>query len=244
VASVPSINYGAFSSSSFKNFFRRLIFKLADKVICVSQTNLDDTLKNTGINREKCEIIYHGFTNPETKLLSFTKRKKQIVLLARANENTYRLKGIDWYLKLAEMTPEFDFLLLGQTDSYVDKEISNYSLDNFKALGFVEFKSKRFDSILDESKFVLMLSAYESFGCALMDGAVMGCYPVCFDRFGQKEVNLGVGSIVSYGDLEGIKAIISENEEKFDSLEISKRVLSKYPFSIRSEKIINIINNL
>jgi glycosyltransferase involved in cell wall biosynthesis len=244
VAKVQSINYGAFLSNPLINKIRVYLFNTASKVICISNVNLDDTKANIGLKSEKYELILHGFSKPCRELMSRENRKNQVVFLSRLTKQTYNLKGINFLFEIAKELPEYEFVVLGKTDEYVNNKFREWNLKNLKALGFLDFGSDKFLNVLNDSKIVLMLSAYESFGCALVDGAIMGCYPISFDQFGQKEVNEGVGTICKYGDVQSVVDEIRRVSDIYSPDDVSNKMLIKYPYSIRKKRILDLIEKI
>jgi len=60
----------------------------------------------------------------------------------------------------------------------------------------MDFQGKEFVSVLNSSRMVCLPSRLESFGAALIDGAIQGCVPIGFSVGALPEVINGLGPIV------------------------------------------------
>lgn len=224
-AYAPAINYGAFTKSPINKWFRRKMFSMADKILCVSKSNMQETIINAQAESNKCEVIYHGF-EPSLSLASikdWSQRKNQIVMISNASLDKFYVKGLDQFLKLSETLPEYEFVLIGRVDKEVQDYLDRYSNKNFRTTGFLPFNSKEFCDILNESKYILQLSYYESFGCSIIDGAIAGCYPIVYDQFALSELIKSEGKTFPYGNIELISNFI-----KSDIFSDCKKISSTY----------------
>ena len=237
VAKVSEMSYGAFTENILSIIFRKTMFKLVDKVACVSYSNLEDTIKNGGFNPKDCSVIYHGFKKP-SKVSTWEQRDNKIVMLSRANIEIFNLKGINFFLDIASELPEYSFELLGETDPEVKSIISGRNIKNLTIEGFIPHGSVEFEQKLNSSKVVLMLSAYESFGCAVIDATLRGCYPISFDSYAQKEVVEGIGTVVPYGNVDQVVNEIKEViKGDIKAKDLAYLAYTKFPIEKRSEDL-------
>ena len=224
---------------------RRKMFSWADRVLCVSKANLAETIINSRVPSEKCELVYHGFEPlpSNLKLKSWEKRENQVVMISHCNDFTYYRKGIDQFIKLAASIPDFNFVLIGNVNSDFEHFLRNYTTPNFSIAGPLQFRGEEFNQILNDSKFIVQLSQYESFGCAVIDGSIMGCLPITSNQVALFEVTEGIGSTFAHGDLPSIKSeILRQAGKQNDSNEISKISLGKFGLNERKRKILGSID--
>jgi len=240
-AYAPAIGYGAFTKSSLSVFLRRKLFNMAHKVLCVSKANMAETIIHAKVPSEKCEMIYHGFEelDQSIKLLPWKERKKQIALISQCDDTTYYRKGVDLFIKLSELLPDFEFALIGRIGQSLENFIHNQTPKNFRATGFLPFMEDEFVKTLNDSKYILQLSYYESFGCSVTDAAVLGCYPIVTNQFSLFEVGEGIGKSFAYGELNQIADFIQAHSDQDVSVdEIQSAVYSKFPFDKRKNAIL------
>ena len=241
-AKANTIEYGAFTKSKFNQFFRRILFSYADKVLCVSKANLAETVINAKVSPERCELVYHGFSPYKKPLVSWSKRKNQVVLLCRSDSDTFYLKGIDQFLRLAELMPTFSFILIGNVSKKVEALLEKQLVPNFRWTNFLEFDGEEFNQVLNDSKVLVQLSQYESFGCSVIDGAIRGCFPITTSNLALFEVTKDVGSIVFSNNLDIFKnKILDVFNQEIDVNETVRRALLKYPLENRKKSILNLI---
>lgn len=246
-AAAYSINYGAFTHSKWSQRLRRFFFKSSDKILCVSKANMAETIINSGCSAKKCEMIYHGFEPlaDGTRLVPWSERKDRVVMVAQCTNDTYYRKSVDDFLKLAQMNPEMDFVLVGEVGEDLQVFFDKTASSNFSYTGFLLFNGPDFKKLLNESKFIIQLSFYESFGCAVIDGAVMGCYPMASSNFSLFEVVHGLGSTFDHGNLHQISNIFKEKiNSTVSELDCSRLSLEKFPLSKREEGLLLALKGL
>lgn len=231
-----TIKYGAFTKGKFNQWLRRKLFSMADRVLCVSKANMLETLINAKVPTEKCELVYHGFENivAQKELNSWNSRKNKIVMIAQCVSSTFYRKSVDDMMKLAELMPDYEFVLVGEVEKNIAGYMDNYAAKNFSYTGFLKFNGDEFLNLLQESKFIIQMSSYESFGCAVIDGALMGCYPIASSRFSLFEVVAGIGRIYDHGNLMQLKGVLEDvSAQDINVDDISRKVLRIFPHEKR-----------
>lgn len=241
-AKANAIEYGAFTKSKVNQFFRKKLFSFADKVLCVSKSNLMETVVNAKVDSDNCELISHGFLPFTEPLTPWEERKEQVVMLSRCNHDTYYLKGIDQFLRLAELMPDFSFVLIGEVSNELKGAFKLQNLSNFRFTGFLDFNGDSFNQILNESKILLQMSEYESFGCSVIDGALRGCFPITTANYALFEVTKDIGKIIEGRNLKLFKeGIIETSHQNIEVSEISQSASQMFPYDLREKAILKII---
>ncbi|TDI94345.1 MAG: glycosyltransferase [Caldithrix sp.] len=109
-----------------------------------------ENLIEAGADQNKTIVIHNGF-NPKQLQPKLTQAQARAVLgwdkMAKIISYTGRLdkmKGIDFLLDLAEMTPEINFHLVGKTvsdrDDWIEREVVRRKLKNVRRFPWVETK--------------------------------------------------------------------------------------------------------
>jgi glycosyltransferase involved in cell wall biosynthesis len=246
VAKAPFLDYGAFTHNWLSQKLRCFFFNSSNKILCVSKANMLETIINAKVQSSKCEVIYHGFEEirkPEG-LKAWNARKNQVVMISQGINNTFYRKGLDQFISLARLLPDYDFILMGQISSDFQDFIKRYGTSNIKLTGFVKFNSDEFCEILESSKYILQLSYYESFGCSVIDGAILGCYPIVYSQFALEELIQKHGKTFPYGSKEDIADFILKNKEFLNSTEIAKNYLSYFSIQKRVQSLFKAMDSI
>src|SRR5690606_15759386 len=97
------------------------------------------------------------------------------------------------------------------------------------------FRGQKFNQLLNESKFIAQLSTHESFGCAVVDGALMGCVPLVYNRFALAELVEGFIEAPAFGDLYSIKKVLTNVEMNAHEVAFTSRHFhNKFPYEKRA----------
>ncbi|WP_348810466.1 glycosyltransferase [Flavobacterium maritimum] len=243
VVKVSDTKYGAFCDSWPKRMIRKLMFIAADKVVSISFSNQREALENANVPISRSVMIYHGFVDPKISVQTFEERKKQVVTVGIINDETYIRKGYKYFFELAQIMPDWDFIHIGKVTEDFQHMVDFHKCKNLSMMGFLP--TKRFNEVLNESKFYLQLSNHEGFGCSIVDAALMGCYPIVFDRYAMREVVQGCGEIIEFPNIELVQCKIRELENANLNVEdIRLHYLKKFPNESREERLVNVISSL
>lgn len=243
VVNLPEIQYGAFLDRWHKNLLRRFMFYASNKVISVSYSNQKEALENAKVPKSKSIMIYHGFMRNQLPLNKFQDRRKQIITIGAINNDTYLRKGHKYFLELARKMTDWSFMLIGKVSSDFLHLQEFQNCQNLTMLGYLP--DSYFNEILNESKFYLQLSHHEGFGCSIVDAALMGCYPIVYNRYSMPEIVIGCGEIIKFLDLRSIENTIYELEKSDIDVEfIRSHYLNKFPEEAREKKLIELVNSL
>lgn len=241
-AKAEPIGYGAFTKSKVSQRLRKRLFQFADKVLCVSKANMAETIINSQLSGDKCELIYHGFNPVAGEQRAWANRKNQVIMISQCDHSTFYRKGLDQFLKLAELMPDFSFVLVGKVHPDIAYLFDKVAPDNFRYTGFLKFNGEDFINLLDESKFITQLSYYESFGCSVIDGALRGCYPITTSSYALFEVTKDIGRTVDYGNLNVVKDNILEiSKLEIDVNQIADKAIQIFPYNAREKAILKVV---
>lgn len=243
VSYLPNINYGGMAPLCYKSKIRKFIFENSNKVITVSNSNTKEAIENANISPKLIKMIYLGFNKPNCKITPWNERKNQIVFIASCDHISYKIKGFDHFLKLALDFPNYNFVHIGKIEVNDFREKCR-NLKNVTTLGYIENNSLKFSTILSESKVLLAPSEIESFGAAVVEGAIHGCFPVVTNKYSLPEIANQFSKIVSnLNELgEAIDEVIKSNS--INPIEIHTWYHTKFDLKLRATNLIRTITHL
>jgi glycosyltransferase involved in cell wall biosynthesis len=192
VANVKYLKYGSFYSP-LKSLLVKIMFHTANKIICVSESNKKETIRNSRISTKKIRMIYHGFESKNE--FNFSAKKNIIVTIGIINSKSFLRKGIDRFIKTAEVTPEFQFIIIGKFEPF----LSQMQLpSNIKLMGYLDMSE--LSNIMVQAKIYLQLSRHEAFGCSVAEAMQYGCIPIVSNSYALPEVVGNCGIVIEEPD--------------------------------------------
>ncbi|MBC8415699.1 MAG: glycosyltransferase [Candidatus Cloacimonetes bacterium] len=226
VANLPEINYGGLLN---KGNLKRLKYTLskATKVFAVSEfskTEITDLISSTDI-----KVLYHGLDLRENKL----QKENLVVTIGNATEDTYKLKGLETYIKTSQQFPEYRFIIIGKYDDDIKQKTLQMN-SNITFTG--QIPQDEAYEWLKKAKVYCQLSLRESFGVALLEAMNFECIPVVTNRGALPEVVGETGFIVSYDDVEETVNAIRFAIHSDNGSEARKRV--KDNFSLQKRELL------
>lgn len=235
VAKTGDYHHGIFDKSIVHKYLTRLLFQLSDQVLSVSEFNKNEAIKNAEIAQSKIQLLPLGFEF-DLKDYSQIKRKKIVTMISNLDSMRFMIKGADLFCKLASCNPGFNFRIIGKLSNEVLHKIQKLELSNIELVGEVEFASKEFNQYLLESMYIAQFSRYESFGAAVVDGAIRGCYPLVSDQQALQElVKPDMGRVIT--DISQVE--LSDPEQNPEV--ISHHFNEKYALAKREQRLIEIV---
>ena len=234
VAKEKEINYGLMQRTAACAV--RYTLLRAKSILAVSKFNNDEVIRNTGIKTAKlvCNCV-------DSKIFFQDGVKKNIVLTVASVDEKMRieLKGIETFIKVANIFPDFKFIVIGVTKNVKDylEKIKN---ENVELLGFLSQ-----DELLKYyriAKVYCQLSYYESFGLALAEAILCECTPVATDRGAFPEVMGETGFYTEYGDVEKTAiAIEKAMKSKGNGKKARQRIMENFSPETREKKLKEIV---
>jgi len=240
VVNLPEIAYGNMRRG-IRKYLVKLILRLADRVIAISNSNYREAIENAKIDPSKLVMIYHGFCLfPEP----IVPKERMVVTVGEVSWCNLKRKGLEDFVRVAKFFEDIPFKLIGRwsDDSY--KYLLGIATPNVEITGFLDDAS--FSDMLSRAKVYVQASRHEGFGCAVAEAMLYECIPVVTDVFSLPEVVDDCGFMVSASlgsDL--IKKIKSAlYTEEFLGKKARKRILEKFPLHKRKEVLLNVLTNV
>lgn len=198
--------------SIFHTFTRRILYKLATKVVLVSKEdyNYAKWLKN--------KVLIH---NPLNYNIISDLQQREKAIVAISSQRRWHVKGFDLLIqawaKIAQQNPNWKLQFVGTND---DDYISNIAKSN-KIDSQVEFLgwSNEIDKVLQTKSIFVLSSRNEGFPNSLIEAMSQGCACLAFDcRTGPNEIitNGVSGLLARNGDVDdlAIKIQLLINDER------------------------------
>jgi len=238
VAVIPELNYGSFYSP-LRSFFTYNSIKFANCNLAVSEFLMEEA--KARISNANVKVLYTGHS--ETKFYPGNQLKQNIVLTVGAGNNLerIRIKGIDFFLKIARVLTQYKFVLIG-TGDHVKKELG-FLPANVKIEGRVE------DDILlkyyQQAKVYAQFSLREGLPSAVCEAMLCECVVVGSNN-GGIPIALGeCGFILEDYDVEKASKLVVEamNADSGLGKKARKRVIQNFSHSKRETELTNLIIN-
>ncbi len=151
------------------------------------------------------------------------------------NQRSFYLKGIDTFMEVARILPDYQFLIIGLDQIKLSALLTNIP-ENLTILGRVAHDA--LPNYYLRSKYYSQLSLSESFGVSVAEAMYHGCIPIVTNVGGLPEVVGDTGFIVKRNPIS-ISQLIQENTQFGSSSRqaASNRILSLFSREKRKERL-------
>jgi len=237
VEEIKEYGYG----SMLRHMYRHLLpisFRYADRIIVPSKCTLKHLLRYT--HGDNAIVLAHGFDPDEIKIGT---KKKQAVTVAPVVMARLFLKGIIPFVKVANLLPQYRFLIIGEIEEGAKRVVEKECLSgNVILTGRIPFGKVK--EILAESKIYCQFSYHESFCCALAEAMLAGCIPIATNRGAMPDVVGNVGFLVAFDDAVNSSRIIAaqmENQEANPAV-FREHVIRNFHIARREKALLEAVN--
>lgn len=242
VANEPEINYGNMRPG-LRRWIGKLVFRLADQVLPVSQFAARETIQNTGVSPQKIQVIPHGIPVADVGVDVENVMRQPIVLTVGAiNELNLTCKGLINFAQLAALLPRCIFMVIGpHQEACAAQRLRKIAPPNLFLPGPMEYGDLR--KFMYTVSVYVQLSYYESFCMALAEAMQAGCIPVVVDKAALPEVVGDTGFIAPYGDLQQIARFIESalSSNTHARKLASQRIQMVYSLNARKRALLKVI---
>ena len=236
-------------------YYAKIAYENCDYITCVS----DDLTRKLGKIFPRCEFhtVYNGIVEPDNKLLMNVQKRYRkegavnMVVVAAFYDSS--IKGIQFLLPaLKRLLSEGRKVALhlvggGEYLSYFKQMAQKLEITQ-NCIFYDHCSKEQVYEIVSEMDFMVSSSLFESFGCSIAEGMMMG-KPAVATRSGGIEsiVNDETGILVEKGSEEelyqGIKTM-AENYKKFSSERISYYAHEKFLIGMISRRYMDIYQEI
>ena len=240
VVDLPEISYGS-TQGRLHSWFQKELFKMADRIICISNSNMKEAINNVGISPEKITMIYHGFDSPK---ISKSGKENLVITTGEVNEENLLRKGIGLFFDVARFFPDIPFICIGSIDNGARGKILGKIPPNVTLTGWVS--DKELEDYFNRAKVYVQASMHEGFGCSVAEAMLYECIPVVSNCFALPEVVGDAGYLVKPGNLEDLREKIAIALEDGEETGKKARIRVQTLFSIeqRRNALLSLIDSL
>ncbi|VVB64356.1 D-inositol-3-phosphate glycosyltransferase [uncultured archaeon] len=239
VASDKEIGYGQFTLSWHKCAMTKFVLEQADAVLAVSDFTLKEVQKRA--KPSNLRLVYNGVD--ATKFNPGLVHKENLILtVVVISQETIKLKGIEDFVRSAELVTEAGFVIVGKDIDGSINRLKSLASENVEFTGRVS--EEELLTLYRRAKVYVQVSAYESFGMALAEAMLCGCVPVVTDRGALPELVGDTGFYVPFGDEKKLgywikKALVSDQGSRARA-----RIERMFSLKRREEEILRIVEEM
>jgi glycosyltransferase involved in cell wall biosynthesis len=241
VAKVPEIGYGLFASR-WKKWCALFVFKYADLILCVSESNRAETLSNARADPRKVKMLYHGFNVRTFRLMSEVQKEDIVLTVGRVTAETIYIKGLKLFVQSAHYLPDREFVLIGPWgDGTIDK-LKKIAPKNVTFAGGVY--GDELIRMYSKAKVYVQTSMHESFGCSVAEAMLCECVPVV-SRYGAlPEVVGDCGLYVDNLEPEEVAMRIEQALHSGLGVRARERIMRLFPLDKRRDELLAVLKEL
>lgn len=239
VEEIREYGYG----SMLRPVYRRLLpisFRGADCLVVPSRCSLEHLRRYA--SGHNAVVVPHGFDPDE---IVIGDKKKQAVTVAPVVTERLHLKGVIPFVQVANLLPAYRFLIIGEVQEEARRMIEAESRHgNVVLTGPLPFDEVA--RVFAESRVYCQLSYHESFGCALAEAMLAGCFPVAANSGAMPEVVGDVTPLVPFGDAETAARLVAAAMEApdYDPARYRAYVITRFHMARREETLMAIVSEL
>jgi glycosyltransferase involved in cell wall biosynthesis len=239
VANMPEIRYGSLSSPLRKKL---TLFTFKFATLCLAVVDeLENKIKAV-CTKAKTKTLYTGYKFFEKGEIAIQENRDKIVLTVSITDNYQRIqvKGIDRFRELAELLPDFQFIVIGANESsksFFEPIPKNLMLQP-------PVNQEKLTEYYSKSSFFAQLSRSEGLPNALCEAMLYGCIPIG-TKVGGIPTGIGTtGLVMNDWDAGTAKNYIINNHNKANRRACQMRIKEKFDLSFRREKLLKEINQI
>lgn len=234
---MPEIRYGLkYENKGWRR--ASFAFRHADRVLAVSEwlkTNLN---------------VVSGATHNVTMVTNAvdvssplqSAKESKVLTVSNMTWNRIKVKGIEHFLKLAEVVKNVSFILVGGGDEDAMSYLRSIASPNVHFTG--QLTHDRVLEMMSRCKIYAQLSYVESFSCTLAEAMFCECVPVVTNRGALPEVAGPDAFYVDYGDIKGTEDAVKRALAVESGAKYRQRIIDLFPLERREQNLRSIINTL
>jgi glycosyltransferase involved in cell wall biosynthesis len=222
----------------------KISLKLADRIIAVSDYEKKGISRY--INSKKIQLIYNTYNTSLFKQNNIVKVKNLVITISTITKSYYKRKGLDIFVELSKIMPEFEFVIIGKDSRDGTSEmIKKMNVKNLKLTGYLG--NDELLNYIYRANIYCQFSKQEGFGVALAEAQACGCIPIVSSHGAITEVAGPKAFYISdqenYTEIAR-KVISASNSSQKLRKEFSLRIKNLYGNNGREKAIIDMIENM
>lgn len=238
VARLKHLGYGVFNSK-LRSFFS--LYSMNHCSVNLTVSKYVDRKVNWIAKKANTELIYNCVTlNENTAKESIEKENLIITVGIIEKEQTFYIKGIDTFIEVARLLPQYKFLIIGLNIEKLAHLLNNLP-DNLTIKG--KIPHSELVAYYQKAKIYCQLSRSESFGVALAEAIYLGCTPIVTNVGGLPEIVNSTGVILNRNNQSIVHQIQDLlNLNRVPETNSKDWVLSMFKLENRMKNIYEILN--
>jgi glycosyltransferase involved in cell wall biosynthesis len=255
VAAIPQINYGVHIRKG-RSRFARYAMKNASFLLPVSENLIEyqnrfisDPPTRGGILsfvpkvKGKIEVIPNGFDGQFWQKIETVEKENLVLTVAYIhNDRTFRMKGMEKFIAMAEKFPDYQFVAVGFSEEYVNK-LTIELPQNFKPAP--KANTDQLKEYYSRAKVFCLFSLSEGMPNTLCEAMLCECIPVGTDVTSISGIIGTTGFVVKNNQVTDYEKAVSKATES--DLNLGKlarnRILTEYSLEKREQSITNLLLN-
>lgn len=249
---IPSVEFGLFYKKNLRTRLARWVYQNVDHILPVDESMIKN--KNSYAGGDATTGILNFMPELKTPMTViptgyaagdwYAKQKKNQVLTVGqiSGKKVYWLKGIDFFLKLAERHPQIKFIVAGvQQENLIPEKFK--ALKNLQILPHLE--KEELKELYAETKVYAQFSLSEGLPNVLCEAMMSECVPVGSAVNGIPRAIGDCGYILNSPNLEEASEKILKALENNEIGKCARnRILTHFPVSLRKKSLNQIIHDL
>ncbi len=243
LASEPAIGYGNMRSGWTRRL-GRLLFRLADRVVCYSEFGRSEAVAHAGLARDQVDMIPLGFDADAVAPNSACRKRPMVLTVGVIDQSTIRRKGILTVARLSRLIPEIPVVFAGKAEASALAELQAEAGPNARFAGFVS--DDDLHQLFSEAQVYVQPSIHEAFGCSVAEAMLYRCIPVVSDRGSLPEVVGQAGLFVPAEDPPALAAAVLQALSGTVPLpeQPRERISERYPLALRRTRLYALLDGL
>lgn len=239
VARVPEIGYGSLLDPD-KARTVKFILENASAVLPVDESLKEEAIRNVGVGGRNIRAVHTGHDSERFKPSG--QKDNQALTVGMVNKVNLKRKGLDVFLRTANLVPEVEFVLVGGSNDGTLDSIKAGAAANVRFAGSVPYE--HLPAHYQRAKVYCQLSMYEGLPNALCEAMLCECVPVGTTVPGIKTAIGETGFVVPPGDPKAAAEAIRQAMRSNKGKDARARIMSEFSVEKREKEILSIIDDL
>ncbi len=236
VCRIRNLHYGVFVSR-FRGFFA--IRSIRNCTCNLTVSGYVDRRIRAIAPRAPRQLIYNC-VNLKNVISASPKKDMVLTVGLVNNEQTFYRKGIDTFIEVAKLLPEYKFVVIGITGTDLGHLLTGLP-SNLETFDRVE--QEKLTGFYSEAKVYAQLSRMDTFCLTLAEAMLFGCFPVITNEGGMPEV-VGDTGLILGRDIQLIAGSIDQivrNYKPENTLPFSNRIHDYFSLDRRTRLLLEML---
>lgn len=239
VAKVPEIGHGSLLNPSKAKMVKYILEK-ATRVLPVDDSLKEAAIANLGARGENIQTVHTGHDSEKFKASGV--KQDMVLTVGFVNKVTIKRKGLDVFVKAAELLKDVKFVLVGSSDDNSIDELRSNAPSNVEFVGSVPHD--QLAGYYQRAKVYCQLSLYEGLPNALCEAMLCECVPVGTRVSGIPTAMGDTGFYAPVGDPKGAAEAIRQALASDKGRAARARIMSEFSVEKREKTIVGIVETL